>query len=277
MIRYRNSHRTPSVKRVRSGALAGCIAASLAMAIASGTRVRAEGDGAGIDSTREMIDKWVETRRLISREKRDFKLGREMLKERIDIIHREIDSLKEKITSAEASISDADTKRVALMMENERLKSVSHTLSATVVALEYRTKALLKRLPDPLVELVKPLSIRLPDNPEESKFSLAERYQNVIGILNAVNKYNRQISMVSEVRELTDGSSAEVIAVYIGIGQGYYANASGTIAGVGYATAESWHWAAANESAPQIIAVIDILKNEKVAAFVHLPITIDQE
>ena len=140
--------------------------------------------------------------------------------------------------------------------------------------LENSTKDLLKQLPDPLRERVKPLSQRLPKDQKEAKLSMGERFQNVIGILNEVNKFNREITMTSEVRELPDGSSSEVTALYVGISQGFYANAAGDIAGVGASSPDGWTWRPANESALQISEAISILKNETVVSFVQVPVEI---
>ena len=58
--------------------------------------VLSAGTSAGdVDNTRAALEKWVETRRIISREKHDFELGREMLSERIELVEREIKSLAE--------------------------------------------------------------------------------------------------------------------------------------------------------------------------------------
>jgi hypothetical protein len=201
-------------------------------------------------------------------------MGKEVLLNRIDLVQREIESLRTRIDEAEESIADADKKRADLVEENEKLKVASTALSGTVVVLEERTKHLLKQLPDPIRERVKPLSQRFPDDPEDTKLSLSERFMNIVGILNAVNKFNGEITVTSEVRDLSDGTTAEVTALYVGIGQGYYVSADAKYAGVGNTSAEGWVWSPANESAADITLAIQILKNEKAAEFVQLPIRI---
>jgi FtsZ-binding cell division protein ZapB len=227
-----------------------------------------------IDSARLTIEKWVETQRVISKEKQDWELGREMLNERIKLLQNEITSLKEKISQAEQNISDADVKRMELVEENDKLKETGQTLTYIVTKLETRTIALEKRLPSPILERIKPLSQLLPENPSETKLSLAQRFQNIIGILNEVNKFNSEITPTSEVRTLAGGNSAEVTALYIGLGQAYYIGANGTAAGVGRPSENGWNWEPANDSSDVIGDVVDILKNEKVAGFVPLPVKV---
>jgi FtsZ-binding cell division protein ZapB len=233
-----------------------------------------EPKAAKVDDVRDVLEKWVETRRVISKERRDWTLGREMVEDRIRLVQREIESLRARIGDAEKSIADADRKRADLVETNEKLKSASSALGHTVGALETRTRELLKRLPDPIRERVKPLSQRIPEKPEETKLSLSERFQNVVGLLNEVNKFNRDVTVTSEVRKLDNGTTVEVTALYVGIGQGYYVTAKGDAAGVGVPSAEGWVWTPANDAAARIAEAIAILKNEKAAEFVRLPVRI---
>jgi hypothetical protein len=227
------------------------------------------------EDARAALEKWVETKRIISQEKRDWELGREMLNERINLVQREIQSLRNKISEAKENIAEADKKRAEMIEENERLKGASASLSNILVSLEERMKHLLGRLPDPIKERVKPLSQKLPDNTGQSKLSIAERFQNIVGILNEVDKFNREISVTSEVRTLADGATIEVAALYVGIGQAYYASANRNIGGIGTVSDDAWVWRQANEAAAQIADAIAILKNEKVASFVQVPVEIE--
>jgi FtsZ-binding cell division protein ZapB len=228
-----------------------------------------------IESAREALEKWVETRQVISKEKQEWAFAQEMLNERIELVQNEIKSLREKIAKAEQSISEADKKRSELVEENEKLKSAADTLKTIVTKFESRTGALNKKLPEPIRERIKPLSQRLPEDPNETKLSLSQRFQNVIGILNEVNKFNRgEITVTSEVRTLADGSVAEVTALYVGLGQAYYTNNDGTIAGVGRPSEDGWVWEPANDAAGRISDAIAILQNEQVASFVPLPVKI---
>jgi hypothetical protein len=227
-----------------------------------------------VAATRTTIEKYVETRGLVSKETRDWAVGKEALTARMDIVRREIESLQKRIADAEKTIADADRDRAELLAENERRKTVAEQLTAQVVTMEARVLKLLPRLPEPLRTRVKPLSQRLPVAGEENKQSVGERWQNVIGILNEVDKWNREITVTSEVRTLTDGSRVEVTVLYIGIGQAYYAGGNGKVAGIGSATASGWDWRQANELAGDIERAIKIYKSEDVAAFVRLPVQI---
>ena len=268
--------RNPKIQRRKSQIVTIAASAGLLLTVgligllSSGASSDTQAAGT-IEDTRAALQEWVDTRRYISQEKHDLILAKEMLNERMEIIRREIEALREKITDAEKSIAEADKKTADMIVENEKLKMASSSLNSTIVALENQTRRLIKRLPDPIRDRIKPLSQRLPDQSGETKMSVAERFQNVVGILNEVNKFNRDITVTSEVRTLEDGSSVEVTAVYIGIGQAYYTSANGTVAGIGTVSNDAWVWKPKNEAAEEIGKAIAILKNEQVASFVRVP------
>lgn len=228
-----------------------------------------------VDEVRSALERYVETRRIISKERLEFAKAKQALADRIDLVEREIDSFRQRIAETEGNLATADEKKAELVAENEALKTASGSLTEMIASLEARTTALLPRLPDPIRTRVKPLSQRIPEDPASTKLSLGDRFVNVIGILNEVNKFNNEVVTASEVRPLPDGSSVEVTAVYLGIGQGYYVNSDATIAGVGAADASAWKWTPENEAAPAIAKVVAIIKNESPAAFVRVPMKVD--
>jgi hypothetical protein len=136
-------------------------------------------------------------------------------------------------------------------------------------------KDLVRRLPDPIRDKIRPLSQRLPADSAKSELPIAVRFQNLVGIVNEVNKFAREITMTSEIRKLADGSSAEVTVVYIGLAQAYYSGGGGKIAGFGTAGPEGFTWTVANDMAPQVAKLVAILKNESPAEFVPLPLKVD--
>jgi hypothetical protein len=204
----------------------------------------------------------------------DWQVGQEVLQQRIGLLENEISALEERIVKARAGVSEADDQRRDILAENGALKAATASLTETIVILESKTARLLKTLPESVRQRVAPLSQRLPADPATTSLSLSERYQNVIGILNEVNKANQDITVTSELRVLPGGATAEVKALYVGLGQGYYVTSSGDAAGVGRPTAEGWEWTPANELAGEISRAIAILQNEDVPAYVPLPVEI---
>jgi hypothetical protein len=227
-----------------------------------------------LDETKEALSKWVETRKLISEEKQKWELEREILGDRIDLVRNERDTLNTKIHETQSLITDADKKREDLVAAKDALKNASATLVNRIFTLEREVLALLPTLPDPVQERIKPLSQRIPKT-EETDLSLSERYQNVIGIINELNKGAGEITVVSEVKKLADGSTAEVQTMYVGYAAGYSCNNNGDVAFVGRPSSNGWEWEQDNSIAPKVADSISILKNEKVAAFIEMPVSVN--
>ncbi len=250
------------------------LAVSLVLSMFMSATSQAEDVFGTIDNTKSSLEKWVETQRIISKEKADLRLSKEMLNERIDLVSREIETLEKKIKEAGESIAEADKKRAEMLEKNENLKQATSVLAEKIAPMEKRLADLLKRLPKPAVQRVRPLSQRLVSGKKESDLEISERYQNVVGILNEMDKFNREITVTSELRDLEDGRSVEVASMYLGVGQGYYVSGNDKFAGNGFGDENGWQWKQDNSAAANISEAIKILENEKAASFVRLPVEI---
>lgn len=264
--------RTRKAARSGAAAIALCLGALGLSASGAATQGGAE---APVEATRATLAQLAETQRLISQERRQWKVSRELLTSQIDVVQREIDSLREKIDEAKANVAEADEKREELVTRDGELKAAGDALRARAGELEARTRSLLARFPEPLLDVVRPLSQRLPSDAEHATGSLAERFLNVVGILKYANKFQRDLSAGSEVRSFADGSSSEVVAMYLGLGQAYYANAKGTAAGVGRPGSDGWVWTPTNEAAAAIARAIAIHDDQGAADYVPLPVRIE--
>jgi hypothetical protein len=227
---------------------------------------------AAVESARATLARWVETQQIISREREDWQIGSEVLKQRIDLLEREIATIEQGLAEVRTSTGEADRKKAELVAEERKLAEAAGVPEESIGPFENRTRELLLTLPQPLRERVALLSQRLPADPAQTELSLGQRFQNVIGILNEVNKFNRDLTVAHEVLELPDGTRAEVRSLYVGLGQAYYVTADGGAAGVGHAAGGAWSWRPADDLAPQVARAIAILQNEEVPDYVPLPV-----
>lgn len=230
-------------------------------------------DGDPDEVRRTALEKWIETKRTISEEKADWRTGKQVLEDRIQLVRRELDVLREKTGQATNDVAGAGRELADLQKQNDTLKTNASEMAATVAAMETRVQALLAKTPDPVREKVKPLSSRIPKSAADTKMSLAERVQGVLGIINECAKAGGDLSVVTEIRTLSDGRSAEVRTVYLGMAQAYYVSAKGE-AGVGRPGEQGWQWEMANDMAPAITDIIQIMQNKASARFVPLPVRI---
>ncbi len=269
-----HSERRRTDWRSRLGGLAALAAACAAPAAAGAAEATPAVTAAELDTQRAALEQWVATRRLISQERQEWRTGQEFLGERIQLVQREQEGFRTRTAETRAEIGVADTKLAELQAQNGELQTATAGLADAIARLEQRVRALTTRLPAPLRDRLKPLSQRVPADPAKTRLGLSERFQNVVGILNEVNKASRELTVVSEVRALPGGTNAEVTVVYVGIGTAYYASPNGGIAGVGVPAAEGWQWTPSNALATAIADMIGIQRNERPAAYVALPLDV---
>jgi len=226
-----------------------------------------------LEETRITMGKWIETQQIIGRERNEWTQGKEILKGRIELVAKEVATLDEKIKQAQTNVAESKKGYDDLIAEREQLKAAAAQLVASVTTMESEVRKLSKMLPDPVRQKLQPLFQRLPEDPATTKVSVAERFQNVLGILNEVNKANSEMTVVYEVRTLPDGSNAEVQCIYVGLAQAYYISPRGE-AGIGRPTADGWKWQAAPNAANGILTALEIIQGKHPPAFVPLPVEI---
>jgi Skp family chaperone for outer membrane proteins len=232
-----------------------------------------QSSSAGGDAARETVGKWIATQRLIYQERKDWQQQKEILESRIELIGKEIAEVEAKVTEARRTAAEADAKRSDAESAKRQLADETSYLASVLVEFETAVRGLHKVLPAPVQEKIQPLFQRMPADPGATRSSVAERFQNVLGIMNEINKANGEITLVTEVRALSDGRPSEVKTVYLGLGQAYYLSVTGE-AGVGRPGPDGWTWTADDDLAPTILQVVEILEGKAQPKFVPLPVKI---
>ena len=228
-----------------------------------------------IEATRETLTKWVETKQLISKEKSDWASGKDILEDRVRLAEAETTTVRDKLKEISAAVAEAQKKRDELAAQNDKLKATAEKSKAMVIAAEKKLRPLLPQLPEPLREKLKPIIARFPEDSEKSTASMAERLQNVLGILDQASAFNSTVASVKELRTFPDGTRAEVTTVYLGLSQAYYTNRDGTLAGIGHPGPDGWVWKPDNANGKKILLAVHILEGkEKGATFIDLPVKI---
>ena len=228
-----------------------------------------------IEATRETLTKWVETKQLISKEKSEWASGKDILEDRVRLAEAETTTVRDKLKEISVAVAEAQKKRDELAAQTDKLKATAEKSKAMVIAAEKKLRPLIPQLPEPLREKLKPIIARFPEDSEKSTASMAERLQNVLGILDQASAFNSTVASVKELRTFPDGTRAEVTTVYLGLSQAYYTNREGTLAGIGHPGPDGWVWKPDNANGKKILLAVHILEGkEKGATFIDLPVKI---
>lgn len=228
-----------------------------------------------IQSSREALSKWMETQKIISQEEANWKTSKVALDGRIALLQQDISEFEGKVSKSDTDIKAEETRKGNLERELASAKAAPKALTEAAAFIEGRLKAIKGLLPGPVFAKVQQLYQRVPDDPETTKTSLAERYQNILGILNETDKANNDIMVTSEVRELPGAKPAEVETIYVGLAQAYFVNADRDFAGFGHPVNGKWEWTRQDELAAEISHILSIMKNKGKPHFIHLPVKLD--
>lgn len=228
-----------------------------------------------LQETRSVLDKWIETKQIVSKEKSDWRVEEVIITDTKAVLTHELDRLHQILEDFASSATGADEERERLHVQRDRLLEGTGAVESTMADLEARIKTIVAGLPAPLVEIIKPLIRRLPEDPENTKSSVGERMQNIVGILSQADKFNNTLVRTSESREIRPGKIVEVRTLYWGLAMAYYVDTSGEFAGIGTPAAEGWEWTPVEGIGGSIRTLLDVYEGVADIQFVSVPARIN--
>lgn len=229
--------------------------------------------------SRELLNKYYESEKLLGQEQADWRLGKELLVSRVELMEAQLKELLTKTADEKSKITESDTERLKLDAENQELSKTQDLQLNAVEKSEERVRQIWPMLPEILQTKVRGQYERLPkkDMPRaEIKSTVGERFLNVLAILNEATKFHSDVVVVNERRKLKNGQELEVETIYFGLAVGYFAGADLTkpMAGILLPGKDGWETIEMPESVMQISDVIAMNKSAKLAGFVPLPVKI---
>jgi hypothetical protein len=246
----------------------------LALTLAVGLCPLASGQ-TSLDNTLSSLEKWVEMERRIADESARWDVEKESLQDLIMLYKEELAGLTETIREAEEDVSAAEAARSKLNAEGERLAVIEDKVRAAITAAENDLKTLHTRLPQPLKDSIAPVFSQLPENPEDTKLSIAQRIQFVVASLTQIQKFNTSVTMEEGFREFEAGRQVQIDAIYFGLGAAYYVDKATENAGYGVIGPDGWRWQDDAAIAPLVRQLLEVYQTPGKAAFVELPVEIN--
>lgn len=257
------------------GAMLGATAVGQAPALPkAGPASDAEAKVESIKESKATLAKWMQTQQIISKELAEWATAKDIFNDRVELTKGQLEAVEEKLKGVEEEISKADKTKVEAIKRKDELLAATEALRKALPGLEDAVRDRHSLLPIPFQDKVAPIFQRIPTDPATTKSSLAERYQNVIGILNEVNKLNNEITVVSEIRLLADGKPTEVQTIYLGLAQAYYLSMKGDAAGIGKPGAKGWEWTPRNELAKSLKDVVAVMNAKTKPHFIAIPASV---
>lgn len=221
---------------------------------------------------RTKLEQWVLTKQLISAESAAWESEKANLGELNGLRRQEIDQLKTFAEAAGERVTELAGKREAFAEEEKNLKAWRRELEDTVTDLESRVRTMIPVFPQPLRDEVAEVIVRLEVSGDSEPAPLQQRARDVMMLLQAYQKHQNEITVLTEVREL-GGQRREVEVLYMGLNEAWFVDASGRFSGSGQPTATGWQWREDSSLAPRVRQAIELQARRAEPAFVTLPIS----
>ena len=236
----------------------------------------ANGSAEEIAITQKKINKWIETRQIISDERASWLGEKAMLETSEGILSGELSALNRAVELLSESSTMADIERENLQTEREEIERSNEMLAVKVRSLELAVRELSARFPAPLLVKVTPLLQNIPEDVSRTKKTLGQRLLTVLGVLSQADKFNGTLTLQTNARDVSGtGVQERITTLYWGLAFAVYVNDAGKFAGMGLPGPEGWEWSTRNESASDVRRFIATYSGETDQLdFVNIPIEI---
>ena len=236
----------------------------------------ANGSAEEIAITQKKINKWIETRQIISDERASWLGEKAMLETSEGILSGELSALNHAVELLSESSTMADIERENLQAEREEIERSNEMLAVKVRSLELAVRELSARFPAPLLVKVTPLLQNIPEDVSRTKKTLGQRLLTVLGVLSQADKFNGTLTLQTNARDVSGtGVQERITTLYWGLAFAVYVNDAGKFAGMGLPGPEGWEWYTRNESASDVRRFIATYSGETDQLdFVNIPIEI---
>jgi hypothetical protein len=227
-----------------------------------------------LDNARSVLERWVQARQLVAKTRADWAAEKDMLEASTRIFEHELKDLDARVAGLGEANAEVTRERKELQAEKEALGEANARAGALATLHEQRIRSLKPWLPEPLQRRIEPLLGRFPEDGGSTRLTAAERLQNLVGVLNEIDKFNGSISVESEIRTNAAGHEVQVETVYLGLAHAYFVGEGGKFAGVSVPAPEGWQTTERNDLGPTITRAIAMYRNQTPAAMLVLPFEI---
>lgn len=252
-----------------------CISLAMAMlapAIVGASDSQSTND---VDGFRAKLEKWVEAREILSKEKADWLVEQEYLRATRDLLAQEKKAIQAEIDEFEQLDQGAGDERQELLLRRGDYQRAARSLEGRLVELEKQVLDLAPQFPEPLHKRLEPILVQIPEDPERADITNGQRLMNVLGVLAQTEKFNSTATLVGETRAVRGDQKVQIRTLYWGLGQAVYVDGEGETAGIGRPGASSWEFVDDPALASDARQLLDIFEgNVDTISFVPIPVVI---
>ncbi len=276
--RVSSSPRTPNMfaavkaKRTLRGFAVGLIAIGTLFSSFAPQSTAAD-ESSEIDSLQGMVAEWTELRRLIAKERADWKVEKVYLQDNLEIVTKQVELIRDQLEETEGVGEETSVELERLDARRNVLLAANEAVQSSVGGLETSVKRLVKRFPPPLLDTVEPLLRRIPEDPNSTNLPVSQRVQNVVAVVSLAEKFNTSLIKRGEVRQIA-GVEKQVWTLYWGLSASFSTDSEASSALIGFPSEDGWTYEERPEQAETVAALIETYDGTAVPSFIEIPVSL---
>ena len=220
-----------------------------------------------------LVGRWMALRSEIAAEKSQAREREAAWTEEIALLEAEKAALLKETAEFDATASGEERKRAEQAAELDRLRTALEEARPALDRAEAGLRAWRKNIPESLLGGADKQFDALPETAAQAaREADGARVQRVVSLLTHIETLQAGIHPAQETLDTGAGARRRVDVVYLGLARGFAVSSDNTWAAVGEPGAAGWTWSARPEAAAEIRSAVEMLRREKTAGFVRLPL-----
>lgn len=225
-----------------------------------------------IDDSRDALEELIETKRFTAEAQKDWAVEKQIIKDTIDTLQKQIESVEARLDDIVETTTDAQEERANLQGEIEELEEVLGIFEPMITNYERRLRELIPYFPEPLMNKINRLVDQLPNEGERAnRRMLNNRAVIVVGLLDEINNFQNSVQVHNQLLKVDQGPEREFSVLYYGLAQAYFVDENETTAGIGKPAKGGWEFEVVPGTANDVFDAVQIKEKQLLARFVELP------
>lgn len=217
--------------------------------------------------TTDLVEKWLETERLLSREAQDWQSEKEHTNQLLEIYRKELALLDEELARAGKNAGLVDEEAESLKAKIAASEAARREAIAFLTKIKPRVVTLIGKFPPPLQDSIEEEILSLKS--DVTNGNAAEILRSMIKTLQEAARFNRTFTFGEE--EITlDGESYSARLMYFGLSRAYFL--AGQKAGLATPGEAGWQFEERSELAAELTRAFAIHSKESPSGFFTVPL-----
>ena len=225
------------------------------------------------DELDALVRQWTALEQQRSRLQSDWLVRRQYLRQRLELLALEEQTLGEFLAAHRDSTDEVDARRFELLERQTAFEARQEALEVWLDGAVIVLRRLQSRLPPPLAAEWR-AALQAAGSGEAA--SSSERLNHILSMLRTADEFQRVIPVHATTMTMADGTAMRVDQAYLGLSQGWYVSADGRHAGHGRPGPDGWEWVDQSLvdglDARAVRRLVDMVRAPTTAELLELPV-----